>query len=220
MIDYKEYTKLRDIAQKRIKRAQAAGVHIDIRIPTVKELRHRGEDVGNIELMRLEQFVRTGFSLARRAAASRPVYTAEERRARKNQQNRDYRRRKVAREYEREEYPNKYQSYLKGLQTMWAKLPPKKRPDIPPSKLPGFFAYMDSRFAQGSSKDKKYVFDIFVDDFLQILKKGYNPDQIMKDFDVFMAEQSALAGRANDMQGMSYERSISLYDEFKGHRGL
>ena len=212
MINYKEYTKLRDIAQKRIKRAQAAGVHIDVHVPTVKELRQRGEDVGNIELMRLEQFVRTGFSLARRAAESRPIYTAEEKRARKNQQNRDYRRRKVAREYEREEYPTKYQSYLKGLKTMGV--------DVPPSKLPGFFAYMDSRFAQGSSKDKKYVFDIFVDDFMQILRKGYNPGQIMKDFDVFMAEQTAIAGRANDMQGMSYERSISLYDEFKGSRGL
>ena len=212
MIDYKEYTKLRDIAQKRVKRAQAAGVHIDIYIPKVKELRQRGEFAGNIELIRLEQFIKTGYSLSRRAAEARPVYTAEEKRARKNEQNRDYRRRKVAKEYEREAYPTKYQSYLKGLKTMGV--------DVRPSKLPGFFAYMDSRFAQGSSKDKKYVFDIFVDDFLQILKKGYNPGQIMKDFDIFMAEQSALAARANDMQGMSYERSISLYDEFKASRGF
>ena len=197
MIDYKEYTKLRDIAQKRIKRAQAAGVHIDIRVPTVKELRQRGEDVGNIELMRLEQFVRTGFSLARRSAESRPVYTAEEKRARKNQQNRDYRRRKVAREYEREEYPTKYQSYLKGLKTMGV--------DVPPSKLPGFFAYMDSRFAQGSSKDKKYVFDIFVEDFQKMLQKGYSANQIVTDFRQFEADQALLADRAAGMQGTSYE---------------
>lgn len=208
MIDYKEYTKLRDIAQKRIKRAQAAGVSIDIRIPTVKELRHRGEDVGNIELSRLEQFVRTGYSLARRAAESRPVYTAEERRARKNQQNRDYRRRKVAREYEREEYPTKYQEYLKGLKKLGV--------DIPPSKLPAFFAYMDFRFAQGKKKDKKYLFDIFTDDYLEMLEKGYKPSEIVRDFEKFAADQGILELKADTMSGMNYDKAIGLWNTFKG----
>lgn len=208
MIDYKEYTKLRDIAQKRIKRAQAAGVHIDIRIPTVKELRHRGEDVGNIELMRLEQFIRTGFSLSRRSAASRPVYTAEEKRARKNQQNRDYRRRKVAREYEREEFPYKYQSYLKGLKKLGV--------DIPPSKLPEFFAYMDFRFAQGKKKDKKYLFDIFTDDYLEMLQNGYRPSEILRDFEEFAADQGILEIKAGEMSGMNYDKAIGLWNSFIG----
>ena len=212
MIDYKEYTKLRDIAQKRIKRAQAAGVGISVRIPTVKELRLRGEMAGNIELMRLQQFINTGFSLARRAAESRPVLSDEERRERKRQQSRDYRRRKVAKAYERDEYPTKYQSYLKGLKTMGV--------DIPPSKLPAFFAYMDKRFSQGSPGDKRYVFDIFVDDYMQIMKKGYNPQQIMADFDIFQAEQAVLSGRSGEMTGMTYERSIALYDAFKETKGI
>lgn len=207
MIDYKEYTKLRDIAQKRIKRAQAAGVHIDIRVPTVKELRQRGEDVGNIELIRLEQFVKTGFSLARRYAESRPVFTAEEKRARKNQQNRDYRRRKVAREYEREEYPTKYQEYLKGLKKLGV--------DIPPSKLPAFFAYMDFRFAQGKKKDKKYLFDIFTDDYLEMLQNGYKPSEIIRDFEEFAADQGILELKAGEMSGMNYDKAIGLWNNFK-----
>lgn len=205
-MDYKEYTKLRDIAQKRIKRGQAAGYGIQAHIPTVKELRSRGEMAGEIELMRLQQFLQTGFSLERRRAETRPVYSESERRERKRQQNRDYRRRKVAKEYAREDYPTKYQEYLKGLKTMHM--------DIPPSKLPAFFAYMDYRFAQGGKGDKKYVFDIFVDDFNKMLQKGYDPNQILSDFRQFEADQVALAGRAGEMTGMNYERAQGLWDEF------
>ena len=85
--------------------------------------------------------------------------------------------------------------------------------DIPPSKLPAFFAYMDYRFAQGKAS-KKYVFDIFVDDFQKMLKKGYSSNQILTDFRNFEADQAMLADRAEGMQGTSYERAISLWDEF------
>lgn len=206
-MDWKEYTKLRDIAQKRIKRGQAAGYGIEARIPTVKELRARGETAGQIELMRLQQFLQTGFSLERKRLESRPVMSEAERRERKRQQSRDYRRRKVAREYAREDYPKKYVQYLKGLKTM--------RMDIAPSKLPAFFAYMDYRFAQGGKGEKKYVFDIFVDDFLEMLQKGYNPDQILEDFQKFEADQAEIEERAGDMSGTSYEKSQSVWDKFK-----
>lgn len=206
MTDYKEYTRLRDIAQKRIKRGQAAGLGIDVHIPTVKELRQRGEGASEIEMMRLQQFINTGFSLERRRAASRPKMTEEERRQRKREYSREYRRRKVAKEYERPEYPNKYQGYLKGLKTLGV--------DVPPSKLPAFFAYMDARFAQGSAKDKKYVFDIFVEDFQKILKSGYNPNQILGDFQKFEANQAELASRAGQMLGTSYAESISRWDAY------
>ena len=206
MTDYKEYTRLRDIAQKRIKRGREAGYGLDIHIPTVKELRQHGEGVGEIELLRLQQFIKTGFSLERRRAASRPKMTEEERKQRKREYSREYRRRKVAKEYERPEYPNKYQGYLKGLKTLGV--------DISPSKLPAFFAYMDVRFAQGSAKDKKYVFDIFVEDFQKILKSGYNPNQILGDFQKFEAQQAELASRAGQMLGTSYAESISRWDSY------
>lgn len=205
-MDFKEYTKLRDIAQKRIKRGQAAGLGIDAHIPTVKELKNYGETAQQIELMRLQQFLETGFSLSRRREESRVILTEEERRERKRQQSRDYRRRKVAKEYAREDYPTKYQEYLKGLKTM--------NMDIPPSKLPAFFAYMDYRFAQGGKGEKKYVFDIFVDDFQKMLQKGYDPNQILGDFQKFEADQAMIADRAGDMSGMDYEKAQGLWDQF------
>ena len=205
-MDFKEYIKLRDIAQKRIKRGQAAGLGIDAHIPTVKELKNYGETAQQIELMRLQQFLETGFSLSRRREESRVILTDEERRERKRQQSRDYRRRKVAKEYAREDYPTKYQEYLKGLKTMHM--------DIPPSKLPAFFAYMDYRFDQRSKGEQQYVFDNFVDDFQKMLKKGYDPNQILGDFKKFEADQAAIEDKAGKMFGMNYDKAQKLWNQF------
>lgn len=203
--DSKEYTRMRDIAQKRIKRGQAAGYGLDgVRVPTVKELRQRGEYAQQIEFMRLQQFLQTGFSLQRRKEASRERLTDEQRRERKREQSRDYRRRKKTQEYEPVK-GKKYREYLKGLKTMGV--------DIPPAQLPAFFAYMDYRFAQGAGS-KKYVFDIFVDDFQAMLQKGYKPDQILSDFQKFEADQAEIASRAGHMEGMSMEKAVGLWDEF------
>ena len=37
--DFKEYTRIRDIVQKRIKRASAAGLAPMVHVPTVKEIK-------------------------------------------------------------------------------------------------------------------------------------------------------------------------------------
>lgn len=203
--DSKEYTRLRDIAQKRIKRGQEAGYGLDgVRVPTVKELRQRGEAAQQIEFMRLQQFLQTGFSLERRRQASRETLTEEQRRERRREQSRDYRRRKKTYDYEPVK-GKKYREYLKGVKTMGV--------DIPPSQLPAFFAYMDYRFAQGAGS-KKYVFDIFVDDFKTMIRKGYQPEQILGDFQKFEAEQAEIASRAGSMEGMTAEKAVGLWDEF------
>lgn len=205
--DYKEYTKQRDIAQKRIKRMQKAGVQIDVHIPTVKELRAGSVDFREQMGKVLHEFVSTGVSLSRQREKERVSYSPEQLRERKRQQARDYRRRKVAKEYERPAFPKKYQGYLKGLKTLGV--------DVPPSKLPAFFEYMDYRFAQGNVS-KKYVFDIFVDDYTKMLQKGYKPDQILSDFQKFEADQAALSDRAENMIGISAEKAIGLWDKFIG----
>lgn len=218
MIDFKEYTKLRDIAQKRIKRAIAAGVKIDKTVATVKELRQRGEFAAEIEMMQLKQFLQTGFSLARRREETRPVLSESEKRAKKREQNRLYRRMKVAREYERPEWPTKYQSYLKGIETFNRKYREQGLYelviDIPPRKLPAFFAYMDYRYSQGSYKDKKYMFDTFIEDYEQMLKAGYKADQILSDFKKFEADQALLSDSADQMEGTGYDLAAKRWHKF------
>lgn len=224
MIDYKEYTKLRDIAQKRVKRGQAAGANIQVNFPTVKELRKMGEYAREIEMAMLQQFIKTGFSLKRRREIERPKLSIEEKRERRREQSKKYRRNKVAKEYAREDYPTKYQEYLSGIETLNKKIKEryKNKPDklqqnlidIKPSQLPGFFAYMDYRFSQGSWREKKYVFDSFVDDYKKLLQKGYDPNQIVDDFKKFEKDQALLEDKAGGMSGMNYKKAQELWDQF------
>lgn len=198
MIDLKEYTRLRDIAQKRIKRSQEKGLNLDLRIPTIRELRIEGEKALELAFKDLRNYIESGITLNRQRKLS------ENPAAKKS---REYRRKRVAKQYERQEHPDAYQRYVKGLDKLGV--------DIPPSALPAFFAYMDYRFAQGKD-EKKYVFDIFVDDFKKMLTKGYNPNQILLDFQKFEADQAEIADRAGAMMGTSYEQSIDLWDKFIG----
>lgn len=200
MSEYSEYTRLRDIVVKRLKRRG-----IDAHVPTVKEIRLSGGAELLHQMTNLQQYIYRTDIEREEKKASRPVLSPEEKRARRREYERQYRRRKVAREYERPSQPNKYQGYLKGLRTMGV--------DIPPSKLPAFFAYMDYRFAQGNSA-KKYVFDIFVDDYQRMLQKGYKPDQILNDFQKFEADQAGLRARSDSMEGITAEQAISLWDKF------
>ena len=206
MSQFSEYTRLRDIVVKRLKRRGVNALP-----PTVKQIKQAGtgDMAMAIELARqtaeLQNYIYRTDLLREEKKAQRPKYTEEEKKARRREYERQYRRRRVAREEERPEYPNKYQGYLKGLRTMGV--------DIPPSKLPSFFKYMDYRMAQGNTA-KKYVFDIFVDDFQRMLQKGYKPDEIIADFQQFEADMLALQERMGKMTGMSVEQAIVLWDKF------
>ena len=206
MIDFKEYTRQRDIAVKRIKRLEAKGIKTGISIPTVKEIKSGKYSAGE-SMQLVSNYLEQGYSLGKARESRRVHYTREEAAARKREYARDYRRRRVAKSYERPEYPGKYQSYLKGLKTM--------KVDIAPSKLPAFFAYMDYRFAQGDTS-KKYVFDIFVDEFQTMLEKGYKPNQILSDFQKFEADQAAIRSREENMEGITVEQAIELWSKFIG----
>lgn len=203
-MDYREYSRQRDIAVKRVKRLQEAGVKINVHIPTVKELRSmEAEKAGAMESA-LHTFLESGASLQRRKESQRIHYTQEEQAERRREYQRDYRRRKVAQEYAVGRN-SKYESYLKGIKTLGV--------DLKPSQLPGFFQYMDYRFSQGNTS-KKYVFDIFVDDYKDLLSKGYKPDQIVGDFERFQADQIALADRASTMNGYTLENALTSWDKF------
>lgn len=206
MSQFSEYTRLRDIVVKRLKRRGVTDFHV----PTVKEIKLSGNaNAINIELAhqtgQLQSFIYKTDIIREEKKARTPKLSPEQKRARRREYEKQYRRTKVAKQYERPEFPNKYQGYLKGLRTMGV--------DIPPSKLPEFFKYMDYRFAQGNAA-KKYVFDIFVDDYQRMLQQGYKPDQILADFQTFEADQIALKSRSDGMEGLTLKEAINMWDSY------
>lgn len=207
-MDYKEYSRLRSIARKRIERASAAGKMQYVEIPTVKQV--KASDNPEAFLRSVKDFLSAG-SLrdVKKSGGNLPGFTAPkaptiaprseaDKKARRREQSR---RSKAKRAVERsaksaEDAKNKV-GFLKGLETV-AKRWREQGLDIgnwlgilSPSKAKAFTDYMEYRFSQADYKNR-YTIDTFIRDFGELMRAGYNVNDIQKDFDVFLEKRKEM----------------------------
>ena len=231
-INFKEYTRIRDIVVKRNKRAAAAGLAPLVHFPTVKEIR-AGYVPAKEALQAIKGFYSDGTTVkAIRETGLVPVFKSfpqmppapklsqEVKKQQRREQQRAYRRRKKVREFAiSPEKGKKYESYLKALETVsrtW-----KKQgfdigislQDLTPTQAQAFVEYMDYRFSQGDFT-QRYVIDEFIQDFSKLLQKGHSAKDITSDFNQFLENRSQMAARADSMEGMSNGEIMSLWDQF------
>ena len=171
-----EYTKLRDIAQKRQKRLSAAGYAAPIHIPTVKEIK-AGIVSPGLALQELKNYLSGGSTVkAARQTGLVPDFkqfpelpkpkpiTEAERIQRKKEQQHLYRQRKRIREKLSPEKQNRYNAYLKALETISKAWKSKGRnigidlQSMSPAEAQAFVEYLDFRFSQGDFS-QHYVID-------------------------------------------------------------
>lgn len=209
MMDYKEYSRLRSIARKRIERASAAGKIPLVKIPTVAEVRASGTP--EIYFSAVENFLNSPGSGLKWAKAEgiqvkTPVFptaqpaknlSAQQKKERRQQQNRVSKARQKIRKQYAEEQAKKRISYIKGLQKVindWEKV---NKPmadllrNLKPAQLKAFSDYMEYRFSQGDYKNR-YMIDIFIRDFGELVKREYNLNDIQLDFGAFLNKQKSL----------------------------
>ena len=210
---YKEYSRLRSIARKRIERASAAGLGEYVKLPTVKEV--RASLFPEEYMQAVKTFLGEGGTLtsARKSGgrvepkipeldryakeASKPL-SPEAKRARRNEQKR---RSKAKRAVEKaagsEPEARKKVGYLQALETVTEKW---KEAGVDaanwlgvlsPGKAKSFVNYINYRLAQGDYKNR-YAIDTFIKDFATLVEKGYNLDDIQHDFDVFLGHEKEL----------------------------
>lgn len=233
-INFKEYTRIRDIVVKRNKRAAAAGLMPVIHFPTVAEIK-----AGYVGAGQAQRFLKSYYSGGSQVKTIRqtglipeirsfpvmpkpkPLTKAEQKEKRREQQ-RDYRRRKRVREHAlTPEKGKKYESYLKALETVqrtW-----KRRNfdlgidllSLSPSQAQAFVEYMDFRFSQGDFT-QHYVIDEFIQDFSRLLKKGYKAQNILADYNQFLENRHSMASRMADMEGLSFSDTIQSWYDFTG----
>lgn len=230
--DSKEYTRIRDIVQKRIKRASAAGLAPLVHVPTVKEI--KSGIVSAREAMQALQEYYSGGSQVKvirktgivpefksfPTLPEQPKLTIEERKEKRREQQREYRRRKKVRETAlTPEKAKKYNSYLTALETVsrtWKRAGRDIGIDLKrltPSQAQAFVEYMDYRFAQGDFT-QRYVIDEFIQDFSKMLSKGYSSKNIVSDFNLFLENRMQLQGRYDNMEGIPSLEFSGLWDEF------
>lgn len=233
-IDFKEYTKIRDIVQKRIKRAYAAGLAPMVHVPTVKEIK-----AGLVDPAEAMRALKDYYSSGSQVKAIRqtgivpefkkfpemppqPKVSDELLKEKKRKQQRDYRRRRKVRELAlTPEKAKKYESYLKALETVsktWKKAGRDIGLDLSklsPTQAQAFVEYMDFRFSQGDFT-QRYVIDEFIQDFSKLLSKGYSSKNIISDFNLFLENRMQLENRMNKMEGIHSWEFSGYWDEFIG----
>ena len=214
-MNYKEYSRLRSIARKRIERASAAGKAEYTRIPTVAEVRASAnpgmymemvksflnEPGAGLKWMKAENISFPKIYFPPVPPGTVKTLTEEEKRERKRQQNRlSKARQRIRRESESEAEAKKRVSYLKALQTVtadWEKHGLKVGDwfkGMKPKELKAFTDYMEYRFSQGDYSNK-YTIDTFIRDFGEMVKKNYNLSDIESDFSIFLEKQKQLEKR-------------------------
>lgn len=212
-MDFKEYSKLRSIARKRIERASAAGKMEYTFIPTVAQVKASGNPEQYMSLVK--DFLNTPGATLRESrkkdielpkisfpkAPEPKKRTTEEKKARKREQSRRSKaKRAVERAARNPEDAKTKVGFLKGLETVAEKWR-EAGVDVgnwlgvlSPAKAKAFANYMEYRFSQADYKTR-YTIDTFIRDFGELLRAGYNVNDIQKDFDVFLAEQKKLSKR-------------------------
>lgn len=213
-MDYKEYSRLRSIARKRIERASAAGATDYIRIPTVAEVR---ASANPSEYMRaVKEFLsdpESSLAVAKKSGAptttridfiplppvaKKEPLSPEAKRARRNEQKRRSKaKRAVEKAAENDKQARKKVGYLKALETV-TKEWKKKGVDIAnwlgvlsPGKAKSFVNYMEYRFSQGDY-NSKYVIDTFIKEFGELVKRDYNFANIEQDFGNYLKREKEM----------------------------
>ena len=231
MFDYSEYSKLRSIARKRIERAAQAGQATYTFIPTVAQIRKSGNEY--YFMQKVQEYLAGQPTLTQiRKGATGSTYefpqlpeikklSAEEKRARRNEQKR---RSKAKRAVEQESIrrgediakQHKKTGYLKALETVGKKFR-EKNIDIgfylntlSPAKAKMFVDYMEYRFSQGDYQSI-YKVDTFVRDFGELIKRQYKAGDIVSDFETFLADQQLLKEKADNTN--KYGLTSDEFDE-------
>lgn len=230
-IDYKEYSRLRDIAHKRVERMKQAGFTAGIDLPTVKQVRASNNPY--FFLSELRKFVNapTTVKEVRKAAiAGKPteVYqpkfptvpdvkqlTEIQKEQRKREQRRRSRVRRAIKEISPEGMQGKRLGYIKAAQTIadqWMQIGLKTGDinylqqanwikSMTAGQAKAFVAYTEYRFAQGDFTSR-YSITRFVEDFVEMAKSGRNLNSIQLDFNNFLADQKILKDHANDTDSL------------------
>ena len=232
--DFKEYTRIRDIVQKRIKRAVSAGLAPMVHVPTVKEIKTgivdpqealralKGYYSGGSQVKTIRQTGIVPEFKSFPTLPELPPLSKEQKRQRERERQRDYRRRRKVRETAiSPEKGRKYESYLKALESVsrtWRRAGRDIGIDLKsltPSQAQAFVEYMDYRFSQGDFT-QRYVIDEFIQDFSKLLSKGHSAKNIVNDFNLFLENRMQLQGRMENMEGIPSWEFSGLWDDFIG----
>ena len=236
--DYREYTRIRDIVQKRMKRSVKAGLMEPVHFPTVREIKAglvspseafkagKGYYSGGSQVKAIRQ---TGLVPEIKSFPVLPPdkikLTDAEKKERRRKQNKKYRQyQKIKKGFDQDLGEYKVNTF-KSAQTMYNQFKSAgfdlgfNPYEMTPTQARQFTEYISYRFAQADFK-KKYVIEDFIEDYGELMKQGYKPEQIVNDFNLFLENRHGLDQNRLSMEGLTEKESFQYWKEFKGLRGM
>ena len=235
-MDYKEYSRLRSIARKRIERASKAGKAEYTFIPTVAQVRASANPQQYMNLVK--EFLNTPGSGLKWLDADKSIsfpkiqfpppppvtkktLSAEEKKERRRLQNKLSKTRARIRQTEPAEKAKRKASFLKGLQTLvnkWREVGIDAGSwlgTLGPKQLQAFADYVEYRFSQGDYSNK-YVIDKFILDFDEMVKNKFNLNTIQSDFDTFLEHRKTLLANREETaeHGLTANEANQLWSKF------
>lgn len=232
-INFKDYTRVRDIVVKRNKRAVSAGLMPSIHFPTVKEIKAGLVDPGSA--WRAVQMYYSGGSQVKtiRQTGIKPAYidfpvyeepkqlTQEEKKEKRKKQQRDYRRRvKIdSSELLDDKQKDYFKRYLKGLPKIVKKFNiPLDVDKMSPNEIISLGEYLDYRFSQGEF-NQEYIIEEFVEQYDKLKSKGYTDKEIQTDFSKFLLDRQVLTDKEGKILGLNADEVLDIWDEFINELG-
>lgn len=203
-----EYTRLRDIAQKRLGRLEAAGLAMPgLSFPKLRDLKTDTER--SRALNELRQFVQaptqvkqvrpTGNIVAKTSAG---IVVGDPQKIARNERRRQQR---AARKEALSALTKQQRSMIKGAKSLGIRIATKD--------ISAFISYMEYRFSQYSDS-RFYMFADYAEDFGRV-KKSHGADQIADDFARFRAEYEQLHEPV-DATGYSAAELQNMWNSFIG----
>ena len=245
-IDYKEYSRLRDIAHKRVVRMEKAGYDVNIQLPTVKQV--RASENPYWFLREMQKFVEGATTLGAVRATGSPTLPAEirphfptvkeiqpetelQKKQRKRDQARRSRQRRAVKNVAPDKKQGKFLGYLKAAQTIaqqWIILGEKENNltylqnakfilNMTASEAAAFAQYAEYRFSQGDFTEKYAILN-FAEDFANANLQGKKVTNLQKDFDIWLSNQEVYKAHAKDTDetGIPADTMLELWQKFVG----
>ena len=201
-----EYTRLRDIAQKRLGRLISEGLApAGLAFPKLREMKTEAERFK--ALADVQEFLASGTKLREiretgKAVGLTPAGIVVDDPARLARNARQRERRRERREA-LQPLSKKQRGWIKGAHTLGV--------NISTADIPAFIAYMEYRFSQYSD-EQFYLMDDYVKDFRRLRKKN-SPSSIVSDFARFKADYEQLHNPV-DAQGYSAAEFQKMWNAF------
>ena len=243
-IDFKEYSRLRDIAHKRITRMEKAGFDVNIQLPTVKQV--RASENPYWFLREMQKFVEGATTLGAVRATGSPTLPAEirphfpkvkeiqpetelQKQQRKRAQARRSRQRRKIREIAPEGKQARYTGYIKAVQSIaeqWLAVGLATGDvkylqnanfllNMTAGQAAAFAQYAEYRFAQGDFT-AKYAIKQFTEDFVEAAQSGKKVTNLQRDFERFLSDQQTFKAHAGevDKTGITSDEMLTLWNKF------